>query len=96
MQGLLLNKSVDIISLPVSSVEHFSVIKPSQKERSLPVNFRLISLCPETIVCDVLNNRVLKSSYDRQPRATAIASVVSAVPGASLTKFSKEVFYTLQ
>jgi hypothetical protein len=45
-------------------------------------------LCPATKVCGVFNNRVLSSSYGRQPKIIEIAFVVLGAFGSSLTNTS--------
>lgn len=60
-------------------------MKTCQKGENFLVSSRWTSLCPETNVCVAFGNGVLTTSFDGQPKATAIASVGVGVFGDCLT-----------
>lgn len=74
MQGLALDKTIDVFSPPGASVA-------SSSRDSLSVCSLFISLCPATEVCNVFGNRVLLSIYGGQPTLTVITCTGLSAPG---------------
>lgn len=86
MHSPVLDKTTDILSLPETCIESFSLWKLAS--RSFLISPWFISLCPGMKVCGVIRNIVIPSSYGEQSRTTAIAYVVLDDSSSGLTNNS--------